>query len=77
MNRVTRRETCRKLVYEFIKTNGPIDSSTIRYEVGKHYKNGIQANEMGRYLAELHGKGLIEIIGQRGSKHDNVWAVKE
>lgn len=77
MNNVTKRETCLKLIYEFIKVNGPVDSDTICYEVGKHYKHGIQASEMGRYLTELHGKGKIDLIGQIGSKHSNVWAVKE
>ena len=77
MNNVTKRQTCLKLIYEFIKVNGPVDSKTIRYEVGKHYKDGIQAGELGRYLTELHGKGKIELVGQVGNQHSNIWMVKE
>ena len=77
MNNVTKRQTCLERTYEFIKTYGPVDSKTIRYEVGKYYKNGIMMGEMKSDLTELHGKGMIESVGLTKEHRSNIWVVKE
>ena len=77
MNNVTKRQTCLKLIYDFIKVNGPVDSKTILCELNKHYKDGLLNGELRRYLTELHGKGMIESVGLTKEHRSNIWMVRE
>ena len=68
-----RRDKCVERTYELIKEYGPCTAQTILPILNNEFSGNIMRNELGKYIAYLHGCGRIVL--EDGSGHVGLWRV--